>query len=110
MMTTRARIVLGLTVVAVACGRDYADGGASAVGVETFCADVAPHVDAFMARMEQEHPVTDSARYGGTVVVASIGDMVDGMNHFVSSDYTASQNQQFVKQYLQDLFEHRASK
>jgi len=29
MMTTRARIVLGLTVVAAACGRDSADGGAA---------------------------------------------------------------------------------
>ena len=107
MMTTRASIVLGLAVVAAACGQDYADGGAAAVGVETFCADVAPAVDAFMTRMEQEHPVTDSARYGGTVVVASIGDMADGMNHFVSSNYSASQNQQFVN--LMSLIRYDAS-
>ena len=107
MTVTRAGIVLGLAMVAAACGRDYADGGAAALGVDPFCATVAARVDSFVTRMEQEHPVTDSARYGGTVVVASIGDLPDGMNHFVSSSYSASQNQLYVN--LMSLIQYDAS-
>ena len=107
MTATRAGIFFGLALVVAACGRDYADGGAAAVGAETFCANVAPRVDSFVTRMEGERLVTDSARYGGTVVVASIADMAGGMNHFVSSDYDASQNQQFVN--LMSLIRYDAS-
>jgi peptide/nickel transport system substrate-binding protein len=83
-----ALAVLGL----VACG----GGGGSTVGGSSFCAEVMPRVEAFLERARAEHPTPDDERYGGTVVVATIGELRDGMNAFVSADQRASQHQQFV--------------
>jgi len=48
----------------------------------------------YMNQYEGQMPPSDA--YGGTAVVASIGEIPDGMNGFVSSDNTASQHQSFV--------------
>jgi peptide/nickel transport system substrate-binding protein len=83
---------------AAACGSDYGGdesaGGPASFG--DFCATVQPKVDAFISQMEREHPVTDSTKYGGTVVVGNYGEIADGMNHFSSQDYSSTQHQQFV--------------
>ena len=104
MTATRAGITLGLILVVGACG----DSGGGASTFADFCATTQPQVDAFITRMGRERPITDSVRYGGTVVLGNIGDMTDGMNHFVSSIYDGSQHQQFVNlmtpvQYDADL-------
>jgi len=94
------------TIIATACG-----GGDSAEpvpaqpwslevsatqagsGVE-FCEQAMAGVAEYMSRFEGQMPPSDA--YGGTAVVASIGEIADGMNGLVSSDYTASQHQSFV--------------
>jgi peptide/nickel transport system substrate-binding protein len=57
-----------------------------------FCQEVLPRVTDFLAQFS--HPTGE--RYGGTAVVGSIGEIADGMNALVSSDYTSSQHQTFV--------------
>ena len=90
----RMGIVVGLALVS-GCGGDYA-GGEQASSFADFCEQALARVDAFIGRMEQERPVTDSERYGGTAVVASIGELTDGMNAFVSSNYSAAEHQRHV--------------
>ena len=97
MTTTRfAGLALGLTLSLGACGGD--DGGAAggSTAFADFCAGILPKVDSFIAAQEQAAAAVDPAKYGGTVVLGTIGDFADGMNHFVSSNYDASQHQQFV--------------
>jgi peptide/nickel transport system substrate-binding protein len=86
-------LVLGTTVSMAACGEA---GPQRTVAADPFCQQVIPAVDAFMARAREEHPTPDDPRYGGTVVVGSIGEISDGMNVAVSADYVATQHQQFV--------------
>jgi peptide/nickel transport system substrate-binding protein len=85
--------VLGMTVVATACG---GDGGGRTASSDPFCQRVLPAVDAFMAEQRAQHPTPQDPRYGGTVVVGAIGELSDGMNAAVSTDYIATQHQQFV--------------
>ncbi|RMH11615.1 MAG: hypothetical protein D6701_14810 [Gemmatimonadetes bacterium] len=59
-----------------------------------FCEKVTADVEAFLSRWDGTEPPSDD--YGGTVVVGTIGEIADGMNGFVSSDYSASQHQSFV--------------
>ncbi len=61
-----------------------------------FCQEVLPAVEAYMAQAREANPVPDDPRYGGTAVLGSIGELADGMNAAVSSDYSATQHQQFV--------------
>lgn len=61
-----------------------------------FCQEVLPAVDAYMAQAREANPVPGDPRYGGTAVLGSIGELADGMNAAVSSDYSATQHQQFV--------------
>jgi peptide/nickel transport system substrate-binding protein len=92
-------IALGLILTLSACDREQYGSETlteALIPVETFCETVLPRVESYISRMEAEHPVTDPARYGGTAVVGSIGDFADGMNHFVSSNYDASQHQEHV--------------
>lgn len=100
MRTTRAGILMALAAATAGCG----DGGGYGEGADSgpqsfdsFCAEVQPKVDAFISRMERERPVA-GPRYGGTVVVGVIGEIADGMNHFVSQDYNSTQHQMFVNQ------------
>ena len=98
MKTWRTIVLTALGASVSACGNDYG-GGEAAGGPQTFanfCAEVQPKVDAFISRMEQERPVAQNGKYGGTAVVGVIGEIADGMNHFVSQDYNSTQHQQFV--------------
>ena len=85
-------IALATTAVLAACG----GGEGSSASNDPFCQQVLPRVAAFMDRARAENPTPDDPRYGGTVVVGGIGEIPDGMNAAVSSDYTANQHQLFV--------------
>jgi len=82
---------LAVALLAAGCG-DGTPGERSVRGMPAFCQEVMSAVDAWVAGFEA--PVGE--RYGGTVVVGSIGEIADGMNGLVSSDYTANQHQLFV--------------
>ena len=77
-----------------ACGGE--GGSMATASSDPFCQQVIPAVNAFMARAGSEHPTPSDERYGGTVVVGSIGELADGLNAAVSSDYSSTQHQQFV--------------
>jgi peptide/nickel transport system substrate-binding protein len=63
----------------------------------SFCADVMPKVDAYLAQASAgTAPVDEAHRYGGTAVVGSIDELAGGMNTFTSPDYGATQHQQHV--------------
>jgi peptide/nickel transport system substrate-binding protein len=53
-------------------------------------------VEAYLQQARADHPTPDDERYGGTVVAAGIGEIVDGMNGFVTADYASQQHQQFL--------------
>ena len=81
----------------VACG----GGDTEAVdlsGLPPFCQDVLPRVAAFLDGFE--HPTGD--QYGGTAVLGAIGEMPDGMNALVSTNYDGAQAQENVN--LMTLF------
>jgi len=86
-----AASALGMTFLAGACG-GVDQGARSLAGLPQFCQEVLPRVDAYLSQFE--HP--SGERYGGTAVIGSIGEMPEGMNALVSSDYTSSQHQSFV--------------
>lgn len=94
-MTTQTKriLILGAAMTAVGC-----DAGPTHRPVPDvpFCQAVLPAVDSFMAAAGEAHPTPDDPRYGGTVVMGGIGELADGMNAAVSSDYYATQHQQFV--------------
>jgi peptide/nickel transport system substrate-binding protein len=85
-------LALGAACLAAACG----GGERVAIPNDPFCRDVIPRVQAFMAEARARHPVPSDPRYGGTVVIGSIGELADGMNAAVSTDYSSTQHQQFV--------------
>lgn len=82
---------LGTACLLSACGGGD-QGTRSLAGLPEFCQEVLPRVDAYLSQFE--HPTGE--RYGGTVVIGGIGEMPEGMNVLVSSDYTSSQHQAFV--------------
>lgn len=84
---------LALLTTMAACG---GDGGRSVVSSDPFCQRVMPEVDAWLADARARHSAPDDARYGGTAVAAGIGELSDGMNSAVSTDYYGTQHQQFV--------------
>jgi peptide/nickel transport system substrate-binding protein len=89
-----------------ACGGG--EGGATrTVSADPFCQQVIPAVEAYMTAARASHPAPTDPRYGGTVVVGSIGELADGMNAAVSSDYSATQHQQFVN--LMTLLDYDAA-
>ena len=77
---------LSLLVLA-ACG-----GGDPAVAGGDFCRESMARVAEYISSL----PQPQGPEFGGTVVVGSIGEIPDGMNALVSSDYTANQHQLFV--------------
>ncbi len=85
-------LALSSMLVLAACG---GDDGAVASG-DAFCRAVLPRVAEYMERARSENPTPSDPRYGGTVVVGGYGEISDGMNAAVSTDYTATQHQQFV--------------
>ena len=86
-------LTFGLVITAAACGDS---GPQRTVSTHPFCQEVIPAVDAYLATAREQHPTPDDPRYGGTIVVGTIGELADGMNAAVSSDYAATQHQQFV--------------
>jgi peptide/nickel transport system substrate-binding protein len=88
--------VLGsLVVFSAACGGSD-DTQRAAASTATFCEDVLPRVAEWVERQRVENPVSDDPRYGGSVVVGSIGEIADGMNAFAAADYFAVQHQDYV--------------
>lgn len=67
-------------------------GDAELRGLPEFCREVLPRVQTYLEGQEQP----EGARYGGTVVVGTIGEIMDGMNALITSDHSASQHQLFV--------------
>jgi len=92
---------VGLTAAVcgmAACGGGDEGGSAARVAGSgaAFCQEVMPRVEAYLEQARREHPTPDDERYGGTVVVASIGDLPEGMMSAQMADYAAQQHQQFV--------------
>ena len=85
-------IGLGTVLGLASCGGSDGRMGSS----DPFCQEVLPAVEAFMAQASEAYPTPDEPRYGGTVVLGTIGDMPDGLNSAVSSNYSDAQHQQFV--------------
>ena len=88
--TVSALVVLALT----ACGGSEAGSNASAYS--DFCAQVLPRVAAYMEQAAAEHPTPQDPRYGGTVVVGTVGEIIGGFMSLTTADHTAAQHQQFV--------------
>ena len=86
-------LVLGVASAVSACG---GDGNGRMTSNDPFCQQVLPAVEAFMGESRTQYPTPDDPRYGGTVVMGSIGELADGMNAAISTDYSSSQHQQFV--------------
>ena len=89
----RTLITLGGAVLLAACGRD---GGIDLASASPFCQQVIPAVDAYMSEARRLHPTPTDDRYGGTVFVGGLGDMLGGMNTAATGGVIALQNQQFV--------------
>jgi peptide/nickel transport system substrate-binding protein len=87
---TFAIVAASAALTACGGGNDVATSG------DPFCQQVLPRVAAFMEQSRATYPTPSDPRYGGTVVVGGIGELADGMNAAVSSDYQATQHQQFV--------------
>ncbi len=88
-----------LLVVAVVTGLGACSGGEGPTrqaALDPFCAKVLPKVDSFEAKMREEHPTPEDPRYGGTVVVGTIGELRDGMNGLLAGDYASRQHQNFL--------------
>jgi peptide/nickel transport system substrate-binding protein len=75
-----------------ACG----GGDSASASGDAFCQQVLPRVAAYMEQARADHPTPSDPRYGGTVVVGAFGEIADGMNSGISTDYTATQHHQFV--------------
>lgn len=87
-------VAVGLVVgAAAACG---GEGGTRTASSDPFCQEVQPRVQAWVAAQREAVPAPDDPRYGGTVVVGTIGELPDGMNSAVSSDYSTQQHQAYV--------------
>ncbi len=87
----RTSILSALAWALAACGGGE-PGQRSLTNLPEFCQEVLPRVDAYLSQFAQP----TGERYGGTVVIGSIGEMPDGMNALVSSDYQSSQVQKFM--------------
>jgi peptide/nickel transport system substrate-binding protein len=84
-----ALLILMLSLTLAGCG----DGSrATQASSHAFCSEVLPRVQEFTSRFEE--PTGD--RYGGMAVVASYGELADGLNGLVSADYSATQHQLYV--------------
>jgi len=73
--------LLGVVTLMVACG---GAGGRRVASSDPFCQQVLPAGAAFMAEAHADNPVLADDRYGGTVVVGTIGEI-----HFDGQDVRA---------------------
>ncbi|NJD18477.1 MAG: hypothetical protein FIA95_04245 [Gemmatimonadetes bacterium] len=88
-------VCLGLALALPACGSE-GEPESYSVASDPFCQGVMPRVEAFLARAEADHPTPDDERYGGRVVVGTIGELRDGMMVLTTTDHGSTQHQQFV--------------
>ena len=86
-------LALALAGAAAACGGD--DDGRVTFS-DPFCAEVMPRVQDWVAQQHDASPPPDDPRYGGTVVVAGIGELAGGMNAATSQSYEGRQHQEYV--------------
>jgi peptide/nickel transport system substrate-binding protein len=61
-------------------------------GLPEFCREVLPRVNEWVS--SQEQPV--GPRYGGTAVVGGVGEILGGLNAFITADHAARQHQLFA--------------
>lgn len=91
-------VVAAMAVLALSACGGQGSGQPATASVANFCQRVLPKVDSFEAKMRKEHPTPHDPRYGGTVVVGTIGEFSGGMNSLVSSDFAGVQHQDFLNQ------------
>jgi peptide/nickel transport system substrate-binding protein len=92
-----------VALVLIACGGGD-QAGSSASAYADFCAQVQPKVAAYLERAAAEHPTPDDPRYGGTLVVGTVGEISGGMMAVTTADHAATQHQEFVN--LMPLIEY----
>ncbi|HSG48424.1 MAG TPA: hypothetical protein VLA43_11465, partial [Longimicrobiales bacterium] len=81
--------VVALALALAACG-DGGGGAAPASAYADFCAEVAPQVAAYVEQAAAEHPTPDDPRYGGTLVVGTVGEIAGGMMAVTTEDHNAT--------------------
>jgi peptide/nickel transport system substrate-binding protein len=82
-------------IMASACG--VGDGeDAPAVANDPFCREVMPRVEAYLANARAAHPEPGDERFGGALVAAGNGELLDGMMSVTTADHGSTQHQQFV--------------
>ena len=89
-MIRRASVLILLALPVWSCGGEPSSG--SYAGSD-FCGPVLAKVDSFMAASASSDP--DPYRYGGMVVVATVGDLF-GMGPSDASDVASAEHQQYV--------------
>ncbi len=100
------RAILVLTTVVASCGGETREETYAIVN-DPFCRQVMPRVEAFLAKAREERPTPDDDRYGGRLVVGTIGELRDGMMVLTTTDHGSTQHQQFVNLMpLLDYDEH----
>ena len=85
---------VAILALLAACGGDGAPGVAEVD--DPFCRSVLPKVQAYLDSTIVLQGNDGRAPEKGTVVVGGLGEIPEGMNAFATSDYVASQHQQFV--------------
>jgi peptide/nickel transport system substrate-binding protein len=95
-MTCKGKRGAAALLVGLAWGCAGEPGEQSAAGGGDFCRVALARVESFMGSFGGALGARAADRYGGTAVVASIGELADGMNALVSSDNGATQHQTFV--------------
>jgi peptide/nickel transport system substrate-binding protein len=91
-MRTKGMACVVSTLVLAAC----AGGDDATSAYADFCTEVRPRVEAYGERAAAEHPTPDDPRYGGTLVVGTIGELRDGMMSLTTADHGSTMHQQFV--------------
>ncbi|HIF06326.1 MAG TPA: hypothetical protein EYQ64_05060 [Gemmatimonadetes bacterium] len=104
--STRPILAFGVAVLMGACGGGDGEASgeagpwsleaslATAGAGDPFCEGVTARVSEFMTQFEGQLP--PSPEYGGAAVVGSFSDIPEGMNNHISSNYMATQHQNFV--------------
>ncbi|MDP2955189.1 MAG: ABC transporter substrate-binding protein [Longimicrobiales bacterium] len=91
----RKTVIVGLALASAAC-RGGEGVETYAIARDPFCQEVMPRVEAFLSQARAENPMPDFERYGGRLVVGTIGELRDGMMVLTTTDHGSTQHQQFV--------------
>jgi peptide/nickel transport system substrate-binding protein len=88
MQSQRPHIVGGflLAILLAGCGDQ------ALRGLPEFCREVLPRVNEWVAGLEQP----TGPRYGGTAVVGGVGELLGGLNAFITADHAPSQHQLYA--------------